>query len=244
MRRIIIGFLTAVLLAFPCFAEETGSILDGLTLIELDSEKQASLWEELDLRPCDMSKERSAQITSFDVSDNGEILIGLADNEILVYNSSLELTHAYHFSVPGSFFVFWHNNQIALFSVRGQDIAIFSKGLLNHRIVQVDSKSSSDLTNHFRDKTVEKTEKQTYMLEKPDGIMGLFAAYRYDRLILKDTSGVITEVYTTGKDYNSTAVFILALLSIMLISVIYAVTTVVILPLAKRGRKTGGSSLS
>lgn len=237
MRRIIIGFLAAVILSFPCFAEETGSILDGLTLIELDSEKQASLWEELDLRPCDMSKERSAQITSFDVSDNGEILIGLADNEILVYNSSLELTHAYHFSVPGSFFVFWHNNQIALFSVRGQDITFFSKDLLSYRIAQMDSNSSSELTNHFRNKTVEETETQVYILEKPDGIMGLFAGYRYDRLFLKDTSGIITEVYTTGKDYNGTAVFTMALLSIMLISVIYAVTTTIILPLAKRRRK-------
>lgn len=60
----------------------------------------------------------SSTVVSFDVSENGMVVLGLRGDEIAVLDSDNKPIHDFHFKTNGSFYVRWHEENIVLILVR------------------------------------------------------------------------------------------------------------------------------
>lgn len=231
----ILAVLLLLVISFAASAEEEESSLWELPTEEMSEESMKNLWETCEPRALALPQEFSAQICSFDVSEDGEVVLALDNHTILVYNSDFVLTNAYRFFSYGSYYCFWEGDHIAVHLVRSDGIIFFSKDLSEHWIARLDgSKEARSFISSLQYKESEQVGGATYSLVQPEGFLGLFAGYEYDQLICTEASGAVKTIYTTGKSYSSSAVFTLAILCLMLLGVLFMVTVTVIIPLWKK----------
>lgn len=237
MKKLIIILLAAVSLSFSSYAaEESEPVFEGIPIVAVDVETQETVWQNMNLRVLNLSQDFSQQIVSFDVSVSGEVVIALNNDVLLVYNNEFILTNAYRFNSYGSYSVFWYDGQIALYMARGEYVSIFSTDLSEYRVIQLDTSdpASSDKIRTLCQKTSQELGPASYTLVKPDGVMGFFAGYEYDKLICKNANGTVTTIYATGNCYSSSAIAAILSIGTILVAVVFMIVVTVVLPRFKR----------
>ena len=118
LKRITIYLLLVTVLLIPTFGAYGVFNLDTEIL---PSEKRDYIINSINLHDDinNMSDNcLSSTVVSFDVSENGMVVLGLRGDEIAVLDSDNKPIHDFHFKTNGSFYVRWHEENIVLILVR------------------------------------------------------------------------------------------------------------------------------
>lgn len=211
-KRIIFASLIIVLsiaLFLPSISATASTEIsfDSLDLAELEPQKKQQLWQAHEVKEIPLQEVPSSKIVSFDVSEQGNVAVALADQYLLVYNSDFQPINAFQFSITGSYYVFWVDENIALMKSRSSQIIIFSKDgkLIDIFELRTDSVTNNTFSFNISTKTEEDFGKNHYFLEKPDGIIGFLSGYNYDRLICQMQSGEEHIIYSTNSETQSSS---------------------------------------
>lgn len=106
------GLISVILFCNGGMAMET-----GFESKIMDQYLQNQYWERIQLSVTSI-EDSSSKTCSFDVSENGQIALGLCNNTISIYDSDSTFQRSYQFNTYGSYFVEWDNNNLNIFLVR------------------------------------------------------------------------------------------------------------------------------
>lgn len=166
--------------------------------------KEEATWNNMNFSEESPANRSNGRIVSFDVSDSGKILLGLERNRLLILNPDGTPDRALRFHLYGSYYVEWFGENVALYSVRGDFVTVFSEDLQLIDLYSAKDRGYGEIEYMLSEKTKLDLSESTYRLEKDGGLAGFFAGYSYDRLVqtLPDgTEKILYEVPYVGKLY-------------------------------------------
>ena len=91
--------------------------------------KEEATWNNMNFSEESPANRSNGRIVSFDMSDSGKILLGLERNRLLILNPDDTPDRALRFHLYGSYYVEWFGENVALYSVRGDFVTVFSEDL-------------------------------------------------------------------------------------------------------------------
>lgn len=146
-------------------------------------------------------------IECFDVSENGMIVLGLADpgfhserNCLYVYSSDGVFQYGYSFESSGSFYVEWNQDNIEIYLARSDIIVILNPKEQTQSAVQIKDVTES---SHYINQVLRLRERQVgdtkYIIQNDMGVLNLIAS-SYSQMLVVNASET-TMIY----DVNSNA---------------------------------------
>lgn len=174
----------------------------GFDTVTLSEDKVKQIWENINVRtitdPVSLSN-IELPIVSFDVSENGEILLGFKENKIAVIDED-EVLHFFEFVTAGSYYVQWNDHNILLLLVRSSVVVELSQDgqLVNMILTDDHSMQNQSLWRQLINKTQINIGQSSYSMRNDMGILNFFAS-SYSQLVKTDSNGNSTMIY----DVNS-----------------------------------------
>lgn len=170
----------------------------GFDTETLSEDKVKQIWENIQVRPTTDSVSLSnigLPIVSFDVSENGKILLGLKENKIAVIDED-EVLHFFEFVTAGSYYVQWNDQNILLLLVRSSIIVEFSQDGQLINMIQADDQSipNTTLWNQISQKRQIHIGQTSYSIKNNMGILNFFVS-SYSLLLKTDANGHSTVIY-------------------------------------------------
>lgn len=146
-RFVLYILLISVLLIFSCTTAYASTTEYGFKTTDLSEDEIMQIWQSIDVKISSDSlslNDIGSAITSFDVSDDGKILLGFEENEFAVVDGT-GVVNLYEFTNDGIFYVKWNGDNILLLLVRGSIvIEINSDGHLVNMIKADESSSENN----------------------------------------------------------------------------------------------------
>ena len=179
-----------------------GIHLDDFETIPLTDERIQEIWNNIRLKEIKEPYQDAEAFTSFDVSKNDMVTLGLKNNKVIVLDSNNTVIKQFSFESEGSFYVRWKGDHLVLFLERSSLIVEFT--LFGELVNMVDTQNN--LTNDalWRAITTQRPIKihgNLYKTQNPMGGFGdLIFAQSYLQLIKVDEKGNATMIYdASGK---------------------------------------------
>lgn len=179
-----------------------GIHLDDFETIPLTDERIQEIWNNMELKEIKEPYQDAEAFTSFDVSKNDTVALGLKNNKVIVLDSNNTVIKQFSFESEGSFYVRWKGDHLVLFLERSSLIVEFT--LFGELVNMVDTQNN--LTNDalWRAITTQRPIKihgNLYKTQNPMGGFGdLIFAQSYPQLIKVDEKGNATMIYdASGK---------------------------------------------
>lgn len=181
---ILIIFALAVamffLLGADVFAE---GLCDLNTVANVSQADQQQYWDRLALEAAELEDEIHDRIVSFDVSEDGLILLALEGDQIIVLDDQYRQIQHFHFTDSGSYHVQWNGNNILLYRVRSD---LLFETTIDGDLVSVkrvrQSATNTRLINEVETRTEIQRNGVTYRAHKESGLTGFFQGYSYNQL--------------------------------------------------------------
>ncbi|MBP3415444.1 MAG: hypothetical protein J6L81_09650, partial [Clostridia bacterium] len=164
----------------------------GYETLPLSQEDIDRIWDitALSVEPVPSSADDLGDsIVSFDVSESGNILLGLSGDKIVVIDANGNALHYYKFHEDGSYYVLWKEDNILLYLVRSRLIIEISPDGNLVDMVHTDDRSSinDELWRRIGNKNKITVGEYTYAMTN--------YAFGYSRLIKTDGQGNIDIIY-------------------------------------------------
>lgn len=195
------GFLLAfLLLAFwapVAFAEGLG---DLETEPVTDDGKREQYAEWLDFRAAELPEEIRDRIASFDINEDGLILLALEGNQLVVLDEQGEAIRRFTFSENGSYYAQWAGEHILLYDVRGDmlfELSLDGDCVSVHKVKQ--SNNNSGILHGVKTATEIQRNSAVYRVYKESGIVGFLKGYSYNRLCKVAPDGTEEEIVTVSE---------------------------------------------
>ena len=204
----------------------------GFETTNLSENEMNQIWQNINVRKSSDSVSLNSiglPITSFDVSENGMILLGFKENKIAVINEN-NVLNFFEFSNDGSFYVQWKDNNILLLLVRGSIIVEFSQDGQFINMIRTDGSSvqNNSLWNQIAKKNYIDIGQSSYCVKNNMGIFNFFTS-SYSQLITVDNQGNQTILY----DVNNAQMTKTIIIFIAVIMFIAIVVSVIVFPFLK-----------
>lgn len=176
----------------------------GFETIDLSEANKESIWDNINLTNYDDFdvEKNSLPIVSFDVSASDNIVLGLQNNKILIFDNNNDLLKCFEFTNDGTFYVKWNDENILLFMSRGTIVVEFSLDGSLVNMIETDTKSvnNNKLWNDVMDNTRVSINGYNYELKNDLGILNLFTFQSFSQLIRTDKSGASTVIYDVNQE--------------------------------------------
>lgn len=210
---IIISLLELLSLSFYSIASSY-----GFETVDLPESQIEKIWENINLHKLDdfEVEENSLAIMSFDVSTNGNIVLGLQKNKILILNKNNDILDCFEFTNDGTFYVKWNNENVLLFMTRGTMILEFSLDgeLVDMINVDVQNVNNNKLWNDVMYNTHVSKNGYSYNLKNNLGIFNLFTFKSYSQLIRSDENGDSIIIYDVNQNQLGKIISTIVLISL------------------------------
>lgn len=159
-------------------------------------------------------------IVSFDVSENGMILLGFKENKVAVIDEN-KVLNFFQFSNDGSFYVQWKDNNILLLLVRGSIIVEFSLNGQLVNMIQADDSSTQNNTlwNQIAKKDHVNIGEVTYCVKNDMGLLNIIAP-SYSQLVKTDADGNMVTIYDVSSAYTTKFVTIFIAMILFVVFVV------------------------
>lgn len=159
-------------------------------------------------------------IVSFDVSENGRILLGFKGNKVAVVDEN-KVLNFFEFSNDGSFYVQWKDNNILLLLVRGSIIVEFSQDGQLINMIEVDDNSiqNNSLWNQIAQKKHINIGQSSYCIKNNMGILNFFTS-SYSQLLKTDSNGNSTVIYDVNSAQMTKTIILFVTVIIFMATVI------------------------
>ena len=128
-RRLIIVSLIICCLMLLCSASPSSGKSYSFETSDFTNDEIKQIWSSVNIRTsddCCSLEDISAPIVSFDVHENGNILMGLINNRIIILDENQNVLRSIKFFDLGTFYVKWQNDNILLMLVRGSILIEFT----------------------------------------------------------------------------------------------------------------------
>ena len=207
LKRITVYLLLVTALLIPSFGAYGVFNLDTETL---PSEKRDYIINSIDLHD-DINNISdnclSSSVVSFDVSENGMVVLGLNGDEIAVLDRDNKPIHDFHFKTNGSFYVRWHEENIVLILVRSSLTVEFS---LDGDIIDVSafddgSFNNNKILNEIREYKDISFDGCIYSATNDSKIMNAVAPSRI-KVVKTDSDLNVTTVYKAKDSYITSVI--------------------------------------
>ena len=180
-----------------------GIHLDDFETIPLTDERIQEIWNNMELKEIKEPYQDAEAFTSFDVSKNDTVALGLKNNKVIVLDSNNTVIKQFSSESDGSFYVRWKGDRLVLFFARASLIVetTLSGELVNMLEYLEPSISNNDLWRAITAQRPIKIHGNLYKTQNPMGGFGdLIFAQSYPQLIKIDENGNTTMVYdASGK---------------------------------------------
>lgn len=202
----IIGILSLTDSALAATKYKTG---------EYSAERQKELFDIFAIKPLE-DFEPKHPITSFDVREDGYILVGTQDyddNEIFIYSPDGRCEYGYSFHTSNQNYVVWNGDYINIFVVRSYIVIEFDKNGELIEIYPIDG--ARGFSWNLFDETSMKANGYTFKLEKGNGIASWLGP-SYPKLVKISPDGTREILYDVAQAYEAkvTTIFVLILCGI------------------------------
>ncbi len=179
--------------SFSCFA------LEEFITVPISEEKEKSLWQAMCVASVPAPEDLQSGpdlIVSFDVAENGDILLGLENNQILLLDKDLNSINSFTFSTYGDFYVRWEEDAFLLYNVRSSVISKISKEGKLIQLIKTDDKSYENNTLwRMADEDADiKVGMDNYSVKNSFGPLNLLLP-NYEKLVKTDAQGNETVLY-------------------------------------------------
>lgn len=217
--------LTAILALGLCY---TGGAKTeySFDVSDISEDKIQQIWESVDIRLVDNSYYTVSPIVNFDVNNNLDVVVGLSDNTIKIFNCNNVILKTYKFDTQGSFYVKWNNGNLVLFLVRSSFIIEFSPDCELINAVSTDDTSSNNSVWYNLDKP-HKTQinDNLYEMKNNMGVLNLFSFQTYSQLVRTDSRENTVLIY----DVNSNQMIKIAVVLFVILAVLIIFILIVII---------------
>lgn len=238
-RKITVIVLTILLVSLMTLAVSAGlSDLTGEAVTEEGKLEQYR--ERLAFSAADATEALTDRIVSFDVNDDGRILLALENDQLAVLDQSGKLLSRFTFSESGSYYAQWKGEHILLFRVRSD---LLFELTLEGKLVSATSIKQSTENTFILDEVERQTEIRrngvTYRVSKDKGLLGLFQGYTYDRLYRVSENGTEEEIAAVSEGaLRRLTPTILPIIFVICVPLIIVIGGVIIPKVRSKKRKT------
>lgn len=196
----------------------------GFETTDLSEESKNQIWENIEFKKSVDSMSLDSirlPIVSFDVSKNGMILLGLEGNKVAIVDESKVLAF-FEFSINGSFYVQWHDNNILLLLVRGSIIVEISTNGQLINMIKADTRSTQNNTlwNQIDRKKQVDIGESSYCVKNNMGILNFFLSTS-SLLIKSDSTGSEKVIYDVRGVQSSKTITILIIVIALFAVVVF-----------------------
>lgn len=191
MQKNITKFLTILFLilicSVPCFA------LEEFVTVPISGEQEQKTWQTMGFSTVQGPEDLQSGpdfIVSFDIAENGDILIGLENRQVLLLDKDLNMINSFKFTTDGDFYVRWEEEDFLLYDVRGSKISKISKEGQLIQLIQTDNHSFENdaLWREAGKNADRKMDSNTYSVRNSLGPLNWILP-NYSELIKTDASG-------------------------------------------------------
>jgi len=198
--RVLVVIIVLLLCCVPGYATPVVQII-GIDTFDLSDAKTETFLDNLDMVGISSPTQHMA-VACFDVSDTGLVAIGFengSDRIIDIYNENGKYLYGYQFNSDGDYTVSFQEEDIAIYFMRGDAIAVFDKdaNCLDVRSV-VSPHADHNKIMAIYNRTQKEVSGKTYYLDRDIGS----AVRSYARLVVKDSNGTETVIYDATFDHT------------------------------------------
>ena len=231
MRRTV-KRIFAILLCIPTLLLSQMSILangiEDINVIDIDEKKQQRLIEEFDLAVENTDNGiKIGEISCFDVNTNGRIAVGYVNKSsrayISVYSEDFEFIYGYSLSLNGDYGIAWQDINLVVYIVRGNYLICLDEA---GNITSIKESKSSDYSMQkvFLIQTRE-VNGRTYHLGNGNALLDkVFSKYSMLSVYENGEKRILFDRSTPFR--IKTVVAVLALLSMVIVCVIFIIVCI------------------
>lgn len=225
-RCVLSVLLILVFLIFSCTTVYASKTAYGFKTTDLSEDEIKEIWQYINVRSSVDSvslNDIGAPIVSFDISDDGEILLGFEGNEFAVVDE-MGVVNLYEFTNDGIFYVKWNDDNILLLLVRGSIVVeIDTDGQLVNMIKADESSShNNSLWNYISRKKCISQGEYSYCVRNDMGLFNFFTS-SYSQLIKTDSNGNTTVIYDISDAIIAKSILLLFCVVILIAVVVKSV---------------------
>ena len=204
----------------------------GFEADDLSAEEKQTIWLNINVQRISEFQnltDFSVPIESFDVSEQGIILLKLKGNIIVVSNEQGRILSCFEFQDEGSSYVKWNGTHILLLMERGNLIAELTQ---NGQMIDMVQEDASSIENNAKWNQISQTKSihirdADYVLQNRMGFLNFFAS-GFSQLLKKEQNGNTIMLYDSSKQQLARTIGIFALVFFFVILVIAGVIRAVI----------------
>ncbi len=202
-KRKIFALLFVFITIFMFCPTVQATKIYGFQPVDMTDEKIEQIWRNINVTPIKTPEtldDLKTSIVSFDVSENGNILLGFTDKRIAVIDETGKVVCFFKFRDEGAFYVQWNGENILLLMVRGSIIVEFTLDGEMVNMINADEHNRDNvyLWNDLYDIMAMEVNGYTYRMTNDLGILNFFSP-AYSLLIKTDAAGNETILYNAGK---------------------------------------------
>lgn len=200
MHRKTTSLFLFVLLICSSFASAVSATAQTLKTYPIDDKVKAAIISKANIQPIETASIIN-RITCFDVSDSGEIAIGVdwaSNSAIYIYDSSGVFQHGFIFYVDGDYGIAYCDNLLGIYCIRGDTIMLCddSGTCMDVRTLSSDERGYWQAKEILNRVSKEMGGKK-YVLERD-----LEIGDSYSRLVKIDEQGNRTVLYDATPEHN------------------------------------------
>lgn len=172
-------------------------------------------------------------IVSFDVSENGRILLGLEEDKIAVADEKKILAF-FDFTTGGSYYVQWKDDNILLLLVRSSIIVEMTQDGQLVNMIRADDRSihNGELRRQIDQRKQVDVGEYSYRLQNNMGMLNILTS-SYSQLVKIDLHGKATMLYDVHVELLTRTIFIITGVAALFVIIIVKITY----PIVKAQRK-------
>lgn len=212
-----------VLLICSSFASTVSAVAQTIKTFPIDDADKAAIISKANIQPIETASIMNG-ITCFDVSNSGEIAIGIdwASNSVIyVYDSQGVFQYGFSFYVDGDYGIAYCDNLLGIYCIRGDTIMFCDNSAA---CLDVRTLSSDELGYWQAKEILNRVSKEMggkrYVLERDINI-----GDSYSRLVEIDEQGVRTVLYDATPEHNIGQILGLSAIIIFFLFVVWGCIT-------------------
>ena len=206
MRKIYLTLLLYMLLISNVCIMTVEAASIGMETTNISAKEKSAILDTIDLQVIQVTDIEQG-IHCFDVSQNNTVALGF-DSRIYVYNSDGEFQYGFSFRRDGAYGITFHEEQLAIFFLRGNVLATFDS---TGNCVDIQKAVSTEKNNVLIKELLNRTEKEVagkrYSLDRDYEIGDSYA-----RLIMRDEVGKETIFYDASSNHSIGQIVLVALI--------------------------------
>ncbi len=188
----------------------------GYEVYSLSDDKIAAAWEYYDITNIKKEITANSAVVNFAVSTDEYVAILTTDDRITIFDESGNVYRKFEFYDSGTAYVGWNDNNILLFTVRGNKIIEFTLDGSCVDIVELNHDYGISIWENIKKRTSVETTKYTYELSTGmGGLFDFFSGYTYNTLTKTDKSGDATIIYDISNFQTAKSIIILLCVAIV-----------------------------